>query len=72
LKASLMNRKDQFVRNLASRMLGYALGRGLTPRDSCAVDEIVGQLKDNGYKSQTLIEAIVMSPVFRNQAGSAR
>ena len=30
LKAALLARKDQFVRNLTSKMLGYALGRGLT------------------------------------------
>jgi hypothetical protein len=70
LKAVLMQRKDLFVRNLTARMLGYALGRGLAPSDFCQVDDIVRQLKDNGYSSQALIEAIVMSPVFRNPAGA--
>jgi hypothetical protein len=65
LKALLMARKDVFVRNLTARMLGYALGRGLTPIDFCAVDAIVDRLKDNGYKSQVLIQAIVTSPVFQ-------
>ena len=72
LKAVLMERKDLFVRNLTARMLGYALGRGLTPRDFCAVDDIVNQLKDNGYQSQTLIEGIVISPVFQYQAGTGK
>jgi hypothetical protein len=72
LKSVLMDRKDLFIRNLTARMLGYALGRGLTPADSCAVDDIVNRLKDNGYKSRTWIEAIVMSPVFRFQAGGAQ
>jgi hypothetical protein len=67
LKAVLMQRKDLFVRNLTSRMLGFALGRGLTPSDFCAVDDIVRQLKDNSYQSQKLIEGIVTSPAFRNQ-----
>jgi hypothetical protein len=65
----LLARKDLFVRNLTNRMLGYALGRGLTRSDSCTVDSIVGQLAAEGYKSQALIEAIVMSPPFRYQAG---
>ncbi len=65
LKAVLMTRKDLFVRNLTARMLGYALGRGLTPSDFCAVDAIAARLKDNGYRSQTLIEAIVTSPLFQ-------
>ena len=30
LKAALMRKKDLFVRNLINKVLGYALGRGLT------------------------------------------
>jgi hypothetical protein len=69
LKAVLLNKKDLFLRNLTSRMLGYALGRGLTRKDSCTVDSIMAELAGNDYKSQALIEAIVMSPPFRYQAG---
>jgi len=72
LKAVLLQHKDLFVRNLTSKMLGYALGRGLTLKDSCTVDAIVAKLKDNDYKSQTLIEAIVLSVPFRYQAAASR
>lgn len=72
LRAALLERKDLFVRNLATKMLGYALGRGLTLKDSCAVDEIVAKLKENDYKAQTLIEAIVLSAPFRQQAPAPR
>ena len=34
LKAVLLQRKDLFIRNLTGKMLGYALGRGLTFSDS--------------------------------------
>jgi hypothetical protein len=68
LKAYLLERKDLFVRNLASKMLGYALGRGLRLQDSCVVDNIVAEVKDNGYSARTLIEAIVLSVPFRYQA----
>ena len=71
LKAVLLRQKDVFIRNLTNKMLGYALGRGLTLKDSCAVDNIVSQLKDNDYSSQKLIEAIVMSVPFQSQAGAA-
>jgi len=71
LRAVLMDKKDLFVRNLTNRMLGYALGRGLTRQDSCTVDSIVSQLAGEGYKSQALIQAIVMSEPFRYQAGRA-
>ena len=45
LKAVLLDRKDLFLRNLTNKMLGYALGRGLTLKDSCTVDDIVAQVK---------------------------
>lgn len=69
LKAALLDRKDLFIRNLTTKMLGYALGRGLTLKDSCTVDSIVAELRDNDYKAQTLIQAIVKSIPFQYQAG---
>jgi Protein of unknown function (DUF1592)/Protein of unknown function (DUF1588)/Protein of unknown function (DUF1585)/Protein of unknown function (DUF1587)/Protein of unknown function (DUF1595) len=71
LKAMLLDRKDLFLRNLTSKMLGYALGRGLTLKDSCTVDAIVSKLRDNGFNAQTLIEEIVLSVPFRYQAASS-
>jgi hypothetical protein len=68
LKQALLRQKDLFIRNLTGKMLGYALGRGLTLRDSCAVDEIVARLQENNYSVQTLIESIVLSVPFRYQA----
>jgi hypothetical protein len=69
LKAVLLARKDLFLRNLTSKMLGYALGRGLTLQDSCTVDAILAELERNDYRARTLIEAIVLSTPFRHQAG---
>jgi hypothetical protein len=68
LKAALLDRKELFVRNLTAKMLGYALGRGLTPQDSCTVDRIVAELKDNDYRAQKLVELIVLSAPFQYQA----
>jgi hypothetical protein len=72
LKAVLLDHKELFIRNLTTKMLGYALGRGLTLTDSCTVDNIVAQLKDNNYNARTLIEAIVLSVPFRYQAPSRK
>lgn len=72
LKAYLMSKKDLFVRNLAGKMLGYALGRGLTLQDSCAVDQIVEKVKENDYKAQSLIDAVVLSVPFRYQKEQAK
>jgi hypothetical protein len=71
LKRVLMDRKDLFIRHLTTKMLGYALGRGLTLQDSCTVDAIVEQLERNDYSAQTLIREIVFSVPFRYQAASA-
>ena len=69
LKAVLLARKDLFLRNLTNKMLGYALGRGLTLADSCTVDAILAELAKNDYRAHTLIDAIVLSTPFRYQAG---
>ena len=71
LKAALLDRKDLFVRNLTVKMLGYALGRGLTPQDSCTVDRIVAELRENDYRAQKLIELIVLSVPFQYQPPTA-
>jgi hypothetical protein len=68
LKKVLLERKTVFLRHFTSKMLGYALGRGLTPSDSCTVDQILDQIEKQQYRSQALIQAIVLSMPFRYQA----
>jgi hypothetical protein len=70
LKKALLARKDVIIRNLTSKMLGYALGRGLTLGDSCTVDQIAAQIAKDNYSAQTLIRGIVLSVPFRYQAGT--
>ncbi|MFC1757758.1 DUF1588 domain-containing protein, partial [Planctomycetota bacterium] len=65
LKQLLMGRKEQFVRNLTRKMLGYALARGLTHEDDCVVETITQELAKNDYKTQTLILEIVKSVPFQ-------
>ncbi|MBN9660579.1 MAG: DUF1592 domain-containing protein [Acidobacteria bacterium] len=69
LKAVLLSKKDLFFHNLTAKMLGYALGRGLTPGDQCVVDGIVEKLAQNDYSAHTLVEEIVLSAPFRMQPG---
>jgi hypothetical protein len=69
LKKLLLERKSQFARNLTSKMLGYALARGLTNEDNCVVESIVEELSANDYKSQTLVVEIVRSVPFRYKQG---
>jgi hypothetical protein len=65
LKRLLMERKDQFIRNLTGKVLGYALGRGLTNEDRCVVESIVETLRKDDYRAQTLIKEIANSVPFR-------
>jgi hypothetical protein len=71
LKAALMEKKDLFVRTLTRKVLGYALGRGLTLQDQCTVDSIVKEVEGSNYSSHALINAVVMSVPFRYQAAQA-
>jgi hypothetical protein len=72
LKKVLLERKDGFIRFFTTKMLGYALGRGLTPGDSCSVDRIVSKVAEENYASQTLIREIVLSVPFRFQVGTMK
>ena len=50
-------------------MLGYALGRGLTYYDYCAVNSIMDKLRANDYRSHILLFGIIQSVPFRFKAG---
>lgn len=65
LKQIIMERRDDFIRHLSIKMLGYALGRSIVTKDYCTVDHIVEQLKRNDYRAKTLIYEIVKSIPFR-------
>ena len=69
LKQVLLNRKDDFVRHLATRMLSYALGRGLVNQDYCTIDKAVDSLQKNEYRAQELVWEIVWSVPFRYRGG---
>ncbi len=69
LKALLMDRKEQVMRHLTRKMLGYALGRGLSPEDYCAAESILSDLREHGYSSHRLLIGIVQSVPFRYKIG---
>jgi mono/diheme cytochrome c family protein len=68
LKAVLLEKKSLFIRNLTNKVLGYALGRGLTLQDSCTVDNIIAEVERKDYSAHSLIDAVVMSTPFRYQS----
>jgi hypothetical protein len=67
----LLDRKDEFRRCLAEKLLTYALGRGLEWYDACAVERIAGRLAAEGDRFSVLVEEIVRSPAFRKRESSA-
>ncbi len=71
MRAVLMQRKDEFVRNLIGKVMGYALGRSLLDQDQCVIQRLADRLADDGYRTRTLIREIVLSKPFRySQQGS--
>lgn len=69
LKAVMLQRQDAFVENLAKKMLTYAVGRGTEPFDRPTIKKIVQKVDQDGYRMQSLIEAIVLSEAFTNARG---
>ncbi len=65
LKKHLLRRKDDFLRNLAEKMLAYALGRGIEPGDAPALRKIVRETAGDAYRSTTLVREIVLSYPFQ-------
>ena len=57
-------KKKEFCRCLTNKMLTYALGRGLDSHDRCAVNTILEQLAEDGYRFSSLISGIVLSEPF--------
>jgi hypothetical protein len=71
MKAVLLERKDEFVRNLTEKMLSYALGRGIEPGDWITVRQIANAVAQDGYKAQRLIVEIAGSYSFQFRKPSA-
>jgi len=69
LRQALVARKDEFIRHLTGKVLGYALGRGLQDGDSCTVQHIVDAVTKDNYRARTLIREAVLSLPFRNSQG---
>lgn len=62
-------KRDEFVRCLAEKVLTYALGRGLEHYDRCALDRITQSLRQNDFKFSALIMGVVESVPFQMRRG---
>ncbi|WP_145048684.1 DUF1592 domain-containing protein [Lignipirellula cremea] len=61
------DRKDDFARSLATRLLTYAVGRRLELLDQPAVDELTRNFAADGYRMRQLILAVVNSEPFQTK-----
>jgi hypothetical protein len=64
LKTIIAQRSEDFSRNLAERLLAFALGRRLEGYDEIVVDALMKDIAVDGYRMQTLIGAVVTSYPF--------
>jgi hypothetical protein len=63
------HRQDDFLDNLARKLLAYALGRTLILSDDSTTRDMLAKLAKNGYHFSSLVESIVTSPQFLNKRG---
>jgi cytochrome c553 len=64
LKRIFMEAKDQFVGNMAEKMLTYALGRGVEHYDDPTIEHIVATMATNDYRFSVLVAEIATSYPF--------
>lgn len=64
LVALLSDKEDLILENFASRMLTYAIGRGLQRQDRCDLTKITAHAKASSKSLRSVLEAIVLSDAF--------
>lgn len=63
------HRRQDFVRTLCRKFLGYALGRSVVLSDQPLLNDMEAALEKNEYRFSVLFEMVVRSPQFRQQRG---
>ena len=67
LRAILLEEKDLFVRNMAEKVLAYALGRELTPYDRPIIAKISKKVAEDDYQIHRMFLEVVQSYPFLNR-----
>ena len=63
------HRRQDFIRTLCSKFLGYALGRSINLSDQPLLTAMEHALEQNDYRFSILFDMVVRSPQFRQQRG---
>lgn len=61
------HRREDFVRTLCRKFLGYALGRSVQLSDQPLLTEMKSSLEKHEYRFSALFAVVVLSPQFRKQ-----
>jgi len=67
LQESLLKQEDQFLQNLATKVLTYALGRELGLADQPTVKDAVAHVRSNGRTLKSLIMFVASSEPFQTK-----
>jgi hypothetical protein len=68
LRRFLLNYQESLARNVVQKLLTYALGRGMEYQDMPLVRAVQAQGREDGYRFQSLISAVVQSEYFLHNA----
>lgn len=66
LRQLLLERKEEFLRHLAGKTLGYATGRPIQDGDQCTIERILEEIPKHNYSARALLQMIVLSQPFRS------
>ena len=69
MRALLVSQMPQFSRTLTSKMMTYALRRGLQPYDRRTVESVTRAIASGGYRLRTMVHQIVRSLPFQARRG---
>ena len=72
LRTYMADHKEDFVRTLGSKLLTYAIGRGIEHYDQPAIRKIARDAAKNDYRWSSVILGVVTSTPFRASAAEAR
>ena len=66
-KQLLLSREEDVARNLVSNLIEYSTGGRIQFADRVEIDQIVSELKADGYPVRSMIDRVIQSQIFRNK-----
>ncbi len=65
LREVLLAKKDDLLRHVTGKVLGYALGRSLLDQDQCVIENLVAKIGGSGHGARSLVREVALSHPFR-------